>query len=161
QSGALVIDGGTGTEIQARGVRMDDAAWCAIATLEHPDVVRSVHEDYTRAGARVVIANTFSGGRAPLEDAGFGDRIEEVNRRAVELAREARERAGQPDVRVAGSLSRETAFHLDDASRGLRRAELADAFSEQARYLADAGADLITLEMISDAEHGEPAVEAA
>ena len=55
-----MIDGATGTELQARGVPMDDAAWCGVANLEYTDVVRDVHEDYIRAGAAVVITNTFS-----------------------------------------------------------------------------------------------------
>src|SRR5438132_13891527 len=89
----VVIDGATGTELQARGVPMDDAAWCGVANLEHADVVRAVHEDYIRAGAAVVIANTFSTDRNRLAEAGLADRVEEVNRSAVEAALEARPRA--------------------------------------------------------------------
>src|SRR5438094_10566685 len=101
----VVIDGATGTELQARGVPMDDAACCGVANLEHADVVRAVHEDYIRAGAGVVIANTFSTDRLRLADAGLDDRVEEANRNAVGAALEARRRAGRPDVAVAGSIS--------------------------------------------------------
>src|SRR3954470_12822059 len=90
---SVVLDGGTGSEIEARGVPMDGEAWSALANLTHPDVVRSVHADFIRAGARVVIANTFAAGPGPLAAAGAGDRFQEVNRAAVRLAQEAREAA--------------------------------------------------------------------
>jgi S-methylmethionine-dependent homocysteine/selenocysteine methylase len=70
-AGALiVIDGGMGTEIQARGVPMDGEAWSAMANVTHAGIVRAIHEDYIRAGAEVVIANTFPAGAGALAAAG-------------------------------------------------------------------------------------------
>ena len=157
----VVIDGATGTELEARGVPMDDAAWCGVANLEYADVVRDVHTDYIRAGAAVVIANTFSTDRLRLGDAGIADRVEEVNRKAVGAALTAREAAGRPEVAVAGSLSRAAAFTIDGAARPVDRSTLLEVYSEQARILVDAGVDLIALEMITGIDHGEPALEAA
>src|SRR5438552_9993972 len=157
----VVIDGATGTELEARGVPMDDAAWCGVANLEYAEVARDIHADYSRAGARVVIANTFSTDRLRLGDAGIADRVEEVNRKAVGAALDARAAVDRPDVVVAGSLSRAAAFTIDGSARRVDRATLLDAYSEQARLLADAGVDLIALEMISAPDHGEPALEAA
>jgi S-methylmethionine-dependent homocysteine/selenocysteine methylase len=157
----VVIDGATGTELEARGVPMDDDAWCGLANLEHVDVVRDVHADYIRAGAAVIIANTFSTDRLRLGDAGFADRLEEINRNAVAAAREAREVAGRDDVVVAGSLSRAAAFAIDGTPRPVGRARLTEVYSEQAQLLADAGVDLIALEMMGGADHAEPALEAA
>jgi homocysteine S-methyltransferase len=146
----LVIDGGTGTEL--------DAAWSGAANLERPDVVSAVHEDYIRAGARVVIANTFSAGRWPLEAAGLGDRVEEINRLAVRAAHDARERAGRPDVRIAGAMSRGAAVDYAGAPRPV---DVRSIYDEQAELLATAGVDLIALEMISGADYGRAAIEAA
>ena len=157
----VVIDGATGTELEARGVPMDDAAWCGVANLEYAEVARDIHADYIRAGARVVIANTFSTDRLRLGDAGIADRVEEVNRKAVGAALDARAAVDRPDVVVAGSLSRAAAFTIDGSARRVDSATLLDAYSEQARLLADAGVDLIALEMISALDHGEPALEAA
>jgi methionine synthase I (cobalamin-dependent) len=89
----LLIDGAMGTELQRRGVPMDKVAWSGAAVLTHPDVVREIHEEYIRAGARVIITNTFGSTRQMLEPAGYGDRVEEVHRGAVRLARQARENA--------------------------------------------------------------------
>src|SRR5205823_49197 len=157
----VVIDGATGTELEARGVPMDDAAWCGPANLEYAEVARDVHADYIRAGAAVVIANTFSTDRLRLGDAGVADRLDEVNRNAVAAALQAREETGRDDVVVAGSLSRAAAFTIDGAARPVDRATLRDVYEEQARILADAGVELIALEMMTGADHGEPALEAA
>ena len=56
----IILDGGTGTDIQRRGVPMSGETWCADANLTHPDTVQAVHEDYIAAGADIIIANTFA-----------------------------------------------------------------------------------------------------
>jgi S-methylmethionine-dependent homocysteine/selenocysteine methylase len=145
--GVVVLDGGMGTELEARGARMDHEAWSGLANLERRDLVRQIHEDYIRAGADVVIANTFPANRAALAAAGHGDRFEEANRAAVAAAFEAREQAGRP-VAVAGSMSL-----LGTVDSGRVAAEppcdeqMLDVYGEQAALLADAGVDLIVLEM--------------
>ena len=100
----VILDGATGTELEKRGVPMDDAAWDAAALATHPDTVREVHEDYIKAGADVIITNTFATARHVLEPAGMGERCREVNVRAVTLAKEARENAAARPVFIAGSI---------------------------------------------------------
>jgi S-methylmethionine-dependent homocysteine/selenocysteine methylase len=156
----ILLDGGTGTELERRGVPMDRQAWSATANLTHPDVVRGVHEDYIRAGADIVITNTFATARCHLEAAGLGERVAEVNRRAVELAREARDRAaGHRDVWVAGSMS--TMAPGSDPARRPSVARLSEMLREQADVLARAGVDLIVLEMMRDVDYAAGAVDAA
>jgi S-methylmethionine-dependent homocysteine/selenocysteine methylase len=158
----LIIDGGTGTEIEKRGVPMDDASWCAAALDSHPEVVREVHESYIHAGAEVIIANTFTTSRHILEEAGLGDRFEELNARGVGLAREARERAaGNSDhpVYVAGSISTFPP-RLDPAYNPSPERAL-ENYRDQARILAEAGADLIAFEMVRDVEKTRLALSAA
>lgn len=162
----IVMDGATGTEIARRGVPMDGAAWCAVATLSDPDVVRGVHEDYISAGADLVIANTFATCRHVLEGAGLGERTVEINRRAVELAQQARDRAsGGRAVAVAGSISNTMAWQPGTISPDPRFApapgQEAANYREVAETFAAAGADLIVLEMMLDTEHAARAVEAA
>jgi S-methylmethionine-dependent homocysteine/selenocysteine methylase len=102
----LILDGAIGTELESRGVPMHGVAWSAAAIETHPDVVRQVHEDYIRAGADIIIANTFATSRAVLERAGMGGRVRDLNVRAVALAKEARDVAsGGRDVYIAGSIS--------------------------------------------------------
>ena len=126
----------------------------------HPDVVRAVHEDYLRAGAEILITNTFGTSRHVLTAAGLGDRVEELNRRSVELAREARDRVA-PDypVWIAGSIS--SFVPSGDYHRRPAREAERTSYREQAELLAEAGADLLALEMIRDIDQGQVIVEAA
>lgn len=157
--GMVLLDGGTGTELEHRGVPMNERAWCGDATFTHAEVLREIHEDYIRAGAEVIIANTFAGARHCLQPIGYGDDVERANRVAVELAREARERVAEHDVAVAGSIS---GFFADrDNPEWRSDARLRATFREQAEFLAEAGVDLLALEMMQEPEIAIPAIEAA
>jgi len=153
-----VVDGGMGSELEARGARMDNAAWCALANLDAPDLVREVHEDYIAAGADVIIANTFPANRPNLEAAGRGERFEEANRAAVAAAMQARERAGR-QVQVAGSMSLWAGHGAWTGGDAAPEAQVLEVYGEQAAVLAEAGVDLIVLEMF-DARWA-PAMRAA
>jgi homocysteine S-methyltransferase len=118
----------------------------------------------------VIIANTFAASRAGLEPAGLGGRVAEANRNAMRAALRAREAAATHPVAVAGSMSSFCPIAMDAGSPGTplgnpaaedpRFPRLAD-FREQAGLLAEAGADLIALEMIDGRGYGRAAVAAA
>ena len=155
----IILDGAIGTELQLRGAPMDGMAWCAVATKNQPDTLRGLHEDYIRAGADVITSNTYSSCRHVLDAAGLGDETVAINRRAVELAREARDAVADRPVWIAGALSCFTAG-LDYEKRP--DAEQAKAnYREQAQIMADAGADLIVLEMMLHSGRARAAVEGA
>ena len=167
EDGAVVIlDGATGTELQRRGVDMDPAAWCGVATLENDEILSEIHRDYIAVGAEVITANTFASSRLMLSPAGYGERVAEINRRAVEAALRARDGAPEGrDVVVAGSLS-----HMAPITEGSSKtdlsalpsdAEMSDAFHELAGILKDAGAELIILEMMYHPVRARLALEAA
>jgi len=159
------MDGGTGTGLQAMGVPMNGEAWGGVANLTHLDVVRRLHAAYLAAGAQILITNTFATGPGPLAAAGYGDRFAEANRNAAAAAMQARAEAGGDDVLVAGSMSRDVAnglaatgvpFDVSDDDAALR-----DGYRRQADVLAEAGVDVIVLEMMGSRTHLEPAVAAA
>ena len=79
----ILLDGGVSTEIQQRGVSMDDDVWSGIAHRTHPEITLQVHEDYIRAGAQVITANTFSTARHVLESIDLGDQVRSINEEAV------------------------------------------------------------------------------
>jgi S-methylmethionine-dependent homocysteine/selenocysteine methylase len=155
----VILDGATGTELERRGAPMDDAAWDAAALVTHPDMVRDVHEDYIRAGADVIITNTFATARHVLEPAGMGEQFRELNTRAVTLAKEARENAADGPVSIAGSISTMSAH--DDHSYEPRAEKARANYREQAEVLAESGVEVIALEMMRDLEQTTYAVEAA
>ena len=166
-SGAvIVLDGATGTEIARLGGEMSSAAWCAVANKTHPNTVRLVHEEYLRAGADVITANTFATCRHVLAGAGLADETVAINTRAVELARQARDNvAPSRPVAIAGSMSNTMAwiegsvspdpkYYPTPEQEAANQREMADA-------LAEAGADLLILEMMMDIERASLALEAA
>ena len=166
----IVLDGGVGTELQARGVAMDDAIWCGAANLRHPEAVQQMHEAYIQAGADVITTNTFACNRAALESCGLGEAVQQANRNAVLAAVRARDAVADTSVVIAGSISplcsltmRKTT--IDATGEGsLDEDDLRPSpehFREQASILAEAGVDLIALEMMNAPGYGVPAVEAA
>ena len=56
----ILLDGGVSTEIQQRGVSMDDDVWSGIAHRTNPEITQRVHEDYIRAGAQVITAVSYT-----------------------------------------------------------------------------------------------------
>lgn len=143
----IIIDGGMGTELEKTGVPMNKACWSGMAVLDAPDVVRKVHTEFLRAGAEVIIANTFSSGRHMLDPAGAGEHVEAINRNAVKLAREAIDEAGNDTTAVAGSMCEWSSARGDTDSKWSDPAAISDSLREQATLLAEAGVDLIAIEM--------------
>ena len=149
----LFLDGAMGTQLQEKGLRPGEIP--ELWNLSHPDDVRAVHEAYFAAGTDAVYANTFGAnpakyhGDAPLAD---------VITAGVGLAREAAANAGGRrfvalDVGPTGRLLKPAGDFEFDAAY--------DAFAEQIRIGAKAGADLIAIETMGDAYELKAAVLAA
>ncbi len=166
QSGGIVVlDGGTGTELEKRGVAMNSEAWCGPATLGNVEILEGIHRDYISAGADIITANTYASSRLMLEPAGYANLFDEINRTAVAAAHRAREASGREDVLVAGSLSHMSPITADSDLSDLGREPPAevmrDAFHELATLLRDAGCDLILMEMMYLPHRISLALEAA
>ena len=162
----IVLDGATGSEIARLGAAMNSSAWCGVANKTHPDIVRQVHEEYIRAGADVVTANTFSTSRHVLASAGLADETVSINARAVELAREAVNNVSpERPVAVAGSMSNMLAWVPGTVSPDPRflptPEEEFNNYQEVAQTLAKSGVDLILMEMMTDIDRSSMAISAA
>ncbi len=136
----ILADGAMGTVLVGRGV---DPNALAEQNLVNPDLVRSVHLEYIRAGARLIETNTFLANRMKLREYGVEDRLEEINRAGVRLAREAVQASGQ-EVFIAGSVGPLGA--LVKPYGNLTLADLANAYIEQMSLLVEEGVDLIIIE---------------
>jgi S-methylmethionine-dependent homocysteine/selenocysteine methylase len=154
----LLLDGGTGTELRRRGMALSDSTWSAFASLTQYDLLRTIHCDHIDAGADVITTNTFATTRFVLEAAGHGDDYPLVNARAVAAAREARDLCGR-DVGLAGSIS-SLPPRFDVRAYPDERTERS-AYLELAETLAEAGVDLLVLEMLQETRHAPLACEAA
>jgi S-methylmethionine-dependent homocysteine/selenocysteine methylase len=157
----IILDGGTGTLIQALGAPMNDETWGADANLTHPQIVRQAHRDYLDAGAEVLIANTYATSPLLFNHLGRDEDVARIDAAAVRLAREA----SDGTVPVAGSFSvMRPGIPGSDRSEMLRQwpeAEARRLFAAKAAGLAKAGVDLIAMEMMRDGEYSIWATEAA
>lgn len=153
----LLMDGGTGSEIQRRGVDVlkgaEDRlkAWSATANIDNADVVQQVHQDYLRVGADIIISNNFWTTPNAMERIGLRDRWKDYAKAAAENAVKARD-AGNPEAYVAGGIAAPT-LHArggTDAPDVTQMGSEAfrDEYVEHARILAEAGADVILAEYI-------------
>jgi homocysteine S-methyltransferase len=158
EGGTLIIDGGTGSELRRRGMALDAAAWSGLAPLTHYELVRAIHADYIAAGADIITTSTFATTRFVLEAAGHGHDFAAINARAVAAARAARDASGR-DVWLAGSISC-LPPRFDVRAYPDERAEAA-AYRELAETLAEAGVDLLILEMMQETRHAPLACAAA
>jgi len=155
----ILLDGATGTELEKRGVPMGSKVWSAKAILTHPETVRMVHEDYIRAGVDIITANSFSTARHMLLPAGLMSNFRQLNLKAVQLAIRARDNVASEPVAIAGSIA-PTTFCSDPSKCYPPLDEAFAWYAEQAEILAEAGVDLLLIEMIENIEQGSLAVAA-
>jgi homocysteine S-methyltransferase len=158
----IILDGGTGTDIQRRGVPMSSSTWCAEANLSHPQIVQEVHADYIRAGADIIIANTFATSALLFNALHRDEEMIGIDRAAVAIARKA---AAGHRVAVAGSMSTMRPV-MPGSDRTSKQQEWPEAsaralFKRKADNLASAGVDLIMMEMMRDQDYSVWASEAA
>ena len=150
QGKAVVMDGGMGTEISRRGIAAGSSELSVNAMLESPDKIREIHEDYIRAGAEVIITNTYICNTVKLAHIGWIDesnahaQMVRLNKTATKVAVEARDAHPGRDVVIAGSLGPLRQSYNPDSV--LPYDQCLDAYRLQARALADAGADVILVE---------------
>src|ERR1700742_2639485 len=137
----LVADGAMGTMLHAAGAALDRSL--PELNLSDPGLVATIHDSYLTAGVDIIQANTFGANRLWLADHAFPDKVAEINRAGVRLARAAADRSGR-DVLVAGSVSPAVTA---PQRRRVGAAERMEVLREQILALvADDAADLLILE---------------
>ncbi|HEY9594100.1 MAG TPA: bifunctional homocysteine S-methyltransferase/methylenetetrahydrofolate reductase, partial [Spirochaetia bacterium] len=149
----ILFDGAMGTMLYERGVFLNRSF--EEVCLSDPRLVLSVHRDYIAAGADVLTTNSWGAGLLKLRNAGLAEKFEQINARAVELARQTADEAGRP-VWIAGSIG-PLGVKIEPLG-SLSTAEAAELYGSQARVLAAAGADLLILETFVDVKELAAAV---
>ena len=152
----ILVDGGMGTLLFSRGV--PQRACLEELVANHPELVGAAHREYLEAGADLIETLSLGANRQRLAAWGLEGRVSQLNRRAAQLAREAREVSGR-DALVGGSVGPlgSPARGLPDIGESAARA----TFREQIEGLLEGGADVIVLETFSDLEQLVLAVDEA
>jgi 5-methyltetrahydrofolate--homocysteine methyltransferase len=149
----LIADGGMGTSLFAAGLETGGSP--ELWNIDHPDRVQAIHRGFIDAGADIILSNTFGGTRYRLKLHQLDHRVDELNLAATRVARAAADDAGRPVI-VAGDMG--PTGELFEPLGVLTRPLGIEAFAEQARALAEGGADILWIETMSSREEVEAAV---
>ena len=136
----VLLDGGMGTMLQARGLKLGE--YPELAALEHPDWLLDIHRAYVAAGSQILCANTFGANREKLRRT--GRTVEEVIPPSIALARQA---AGG---RALVALDLGPIGQLLEPTGSLDFETAVDIFAQEVRAARDAGADLVMVETMTD-----------
>ena len=151
KNGPVLLDGATGTNLQKAGmpVGVCPEQWI----LENSEVLIDLQKRYVEAGTDILFAPTFTASRIKLKEDGLEDHLEEMNRKLVALSKEA---AKGTNALVAGDLTMtgEQLYPLGD----LMFEDLVDVYKEQAKIIAEAGADLFVVETMMSLQECRAAV---
>ena len=151
KKGPVLLDGATGTNLQKAGMPFGvcPEQWI----LENSEVLIDLQKQYVEAGTDILFAPTFTASRIKLKEYGLEDHLEEMNRKLVALSKEA---AKGTNALVAGDLTMtgEQLYPLGD----LMFEDLVDVYKEQAKIIAEAGADLFVVETMMSLQECRAAV---
>jgi 5-methyltetrahydrofolate--homocysteine methyltransferase len=148
----LVADGATGTNLIARGLPSGKTPETWI--MEDPDQVIQLHKDFINSGADILLTSTFSATPLRLKGSTLEGKSVEVNRKAVELVKEA---IGNAPIYIAGSLG--PVGQLIKPFGPLEFDEVMSSYSEQARALSEAGVDILVIETQFDMSEIKAAIQ--
>ena len=164
----VIADGGLSTELEARGHDLSDALWSARLLVDAPQEIAAVHTSFFRAGASIATTASYQASFDAFAARGIGrDETVRLLRRSVELAGNARDEAGRNGSStkqrwVAASVGPYGAALADGSEYrgryGLTVAQLEDWHRPRLEVLAHAGADVLALETIPDADEAEALV---
>lgn len=149
----LLFDGAMGTELYQRGAFLNVCYDELCVT--NPKLVAAIHKDYLEAGADVLESNSFGANPFKLREFGLADKCREINRAAVQVAREV----AQDRAYVAGAVG--PCLPLGRVLSEKITEEVRAAFAEQISALVEGGVDLLVLETFSDRRELEVALSVA
>ncbi len=152
KQGPLILDGATGSNLQAAGMKTGvcPEQWI----LENPEALIKLQQEYVSAGTNILYAPTFTANRIKLAEYGYADRLHEMNQRLVALSKEAA--AGAQGVYIAGDISM-TGQQLYPIGE-MQFEELVEIYKEQVRSLEEAGVDLYVVETMMSLQECRAAV---
>lgn len=155
RQGFVLLDGGTGSNLQKCGMQAGDCPETWI--LEHPDVFVELQKGYIEAGSDVLYAPTFTCNRVKLAEYGLENRQKELISQLVGLTKRAiAESRTDRKIYIAGDMTM-TGEQLEPIGT-LAFEELIDIYSEQARALYEAGVDLFVVETMMSLQECRGAV---
>jgi len=157
----LILDGAMGTMLLR--YNLPSGACPEEWNLSNPEIIKDIHQQYLRAGAEVILTNTFGANRIKLNNFQLGDSVEKINISAVKLAKEAIQQvlASEKNKRFFVAASLGPTGKLLEPYGELKKEEVYDNYQEQISILDQAKVDLLILETFFDLEEIKLALQAA
>ncbi|MCB0521656.1 MAG: homocysteine S-methyltransferase [Saprospiraceae bacterium] len=166
--GFVILDGAMATELERRGMDLNDPLWSAKCLYERPDLIRQTHLDYFLAGADVATSASYQASFKGFETKGFNEKVaQELFLKSVEIASEAREifwsdplnRAGRLRPLVAASVGPYGACLADGSeytgNYGVSDEQLKEFHWKRLEILSHSNADLLAFETIPCLQEAE------
>lgn len=153
KEGIVLGDGGYLLALETRGY-VQAGPFTPEVTIEHPNALRALHEEFVHAGAEVLQVLTFYASENKLAQIGYANRLGEINRAAVRIAREV---AGD-SILVAGNICETWKYREGDSKAA---DECRRLFDSQIHYQKEAGVDFIICETLLWVEEALIALECA
>src|SRR5689334_16820473 len=149
----LVADGAMGTMLYSRGIFINRCF--DELNLSSADLVSGIHQEYVKAGAEILETNTFGATRPRLAGFGMSEKLREINRAGVRIARDA----AKDGPFVAGAVG-PLGVRIEPLGP-TSFAEARAAFREQIDALLEAGVDLLIFETFGNLGELHEAIAAA
>ena len=129
-----ILDGGMGQEILNRGVKPHGTIWGATALLhkKYHQIVINTHLDFIKAGAEVIVTNSFGSRRRRLIENNLEKKFNVLNVTAGKLAAKAVKKS-KKNILIAGSLPPQNFTYFADLGSSLKF--IRNGFYEQAKCL--------------------------
>lgn len=167
----MILDGALATELEGRGLDLNDSLWSARVLLEQPDAIREVHRNYLQAGADCLITASYQASVPGFAAHGIdGDTATEILQRSINLATDERDafwadadQGQRTKPLVAASIGPYGAFLANGAeytgNYGQRTAQLVDWHRSRWQLAATSSADILACETIPSAREADAYIE--
>ncbi len=127
-----ILDGGMGQELLARGLNPQGTLWSAKALLEEKNhsLIEEIYEDFIKAGAEVIVTNTFTTRKIRLKDNDLEEKFEILNETACKITNKIKKK--YPNILIAGGLPPQNHTYSEDTRD---ENEIFNNFKDQAKIL--------------------------
>ena len=144
----ILLDGAMGTMLQAYGLEIGKKP--EILNIENPALIKKIHSEYVKAGAEIILANTFGANDKKLSGEKYT--TEEIITAGIKIAKECGAKTAF-DIGPIGELL--------EPMGSLKFDHAYEIFKKQIVAGVNAGADLIFIETMTDLYEMKCAVLAA
>lgn len=148
----IILDGAMGTSIQKYDLKADDYGGekydgCTdYLTVTQPKIIENIHDDFLKSGADIIETNTFGANGVVLSEYGLEDRVREINKEAVNIAKKSISKFS--DKFIAGSMGPTSKSIC--VTGGIDFDGMTEAYYQQALGLIEGGCDLLLIETGQD-----------